>query len=235
MEFLLAGLLLGAVGTFHCIGMCGPLALSLPVVNNTPSSRFVSTLLYNIGRVVTYSTLGAAFGLTGLGFAFFGYQQILSISLGVIIIFYLLIPAHYFSTAQKSSTFLINVRRSLGQLFTKKTYGSVFTIGILNGLLPCGMIYMAMAAAVSSGSILQSSLFMAMFGLGTLPVMWSLSFFGGLITIKRRSAIRKLFPVIMFVMAVLLILRGLSLDIPYLSPAVKQNSNNLVNNIECHD
>lgn len=235
ITLFITALIMGAVGTFHCIGMCGPLALALPVVTDNSTSRFFSTLLYNLGRVTTYSILGAVFGIAGSSIAFFGYQQMLSIILGIVIIIFILIPKNTFTSQKAVMRFFEKIRTSLGKLFIRKNYHSVYFIGLLNGLLPCGLVYLAIAGAVSTGSVLKSSLFMAAFGLGTLPVMWSIAFFGGFINIRVRQGIKKLYPYVMFTMAILLIIRGLGLNIPYLSPSVNNHGHDMNDNIECHD
>jgi len=237
MSLVIAAILMGGIGSVHCIGMCGPLALSLPVVTSNPTSRLVSTLLYNAGRIAMYALLGAAFGTLGMSFALFGYQQLLSIILGVTILLFIVLPKNKMLTRQSNAVTraFAGLRNALGRLFTKKNYQSIFFIGVLNGLLPCGLVYMAVAAAISTASVVKSSLFMAGFGLGTLPVMWSIAFFGSSINMSIRSHIRKLYPYVMLIMAILLIIRGLGLQIPYMSPAMhEQNSGNAV--IECsHD
>ena len=235
MSLLIAAFVMGGIGTLHCVGMCGPLALSLPVVNTNNTSRFFSTLLYNMGRVITYSVLGAIIGIAGTTFAFFGYQQWLSVIIGVLILLFLLFPKNKFSKRNALSILLEKIRSKLGNLFFQKNYKSVFFIGLLNGLLPCGLVYMAIAGAVSTASVLKSSLFMAAFGLGTLPMMWSVAFFGGFINLKMRTGIKKLYPYIMFSMALLLIIRGLGLGIPYLSPALNNHGAVIQQTIECHD
>ena len=235
ITLFITALIMGAVGTFHCIGMCGPLALALPVVTDNSTSRFFSTLLYNLGRVTTYSVLGAVFGIAGSSIAFFGYQQGLSITLGIIIIIFILLPKKAFAGQNVVMRIFEKLRASLGKLFIRKNYHSVYFIGLLNGLLPCGLVYLAIAGAVSTGSVLKSSLFMAAFGLGTLPVMWSIAFFGGFINIRVRQGIKKLYPYVMFAMAILLIIRGLGLNIPYLSPSVNNRNHVMDTYIECHD
>jgi hypothetical protein len=222
MSLVIAAFIMGGIGSVHCIGMCGPLALSLPVITHNPTSRFISTLLYNIGRVATYALLGAIFGVLGMSFALFGYQQWLSIALGLLILLFLVLPKQNFISKKSNvvMTFFGEIRNWLGDLFHRKNYRSVFFIGLLNGLLPCGLVYMAVAAAISTASVAKSSLFMAMFGLGTLPVMWSIAFFGSSINMSMRRNIKKLYPYIMLVMALLLIIRGLGLQIPYVSPGL---------------
>ena len=227
---------MGSLGSVHCIGMCGPIALSLPVVQENPFSKFIGTLLYNAGRVATYAALGAIFGMVGQGFSFFGLQQWLSISLGILILVFLVVSTGKIMRGNAGGSLFIQLRSRLAAFFAQRNYHSLFSIGLLNGLLPCGMIYMAIAAALSTAAVGKSSLFMTGFGLGTLPAMWSLSFFGSFISLQVRQHIKKLYPYIMFAMGTLLILRGMGLDIPYISPGSNGVSvGNTAAAINCHD
>ncbi|MEO7048847.1 MAG: sulfite exporter TauE/SafE family protein, partial [Ferruginibacter sp.] len=154
----------------------------------------------------------------------FNFQQWLSIIAGLVILFFILMPAKYKiqNTASSYTTsFFTTIRRRLGVLFTKKKQSSLFVIGLLNGLLPCGLVYMAMAGAIAAGDLKSSVLFMAAFGLGTLPVMWSIAFFGNYMGLGIRQKIKKVYPYMMALMACLLILRGMGLGIPYVSPVMK--------------
>lgn len=223
-----AALTLGMIGSFHCIGMCGPLAFSLPLKNDSDFAKFTGSLLYNSGRILTYACLGLLFGLAGKSFSLFGFQQWLSIIVGGTILFFLVAPKKWLSPKSSSSIFArynYNVRGLLGRLFFKKNNFSLFAIGLLNGLLPCGLIYMAIAGAIAYASPFKSAVFMASFGLGTLPVMWSVSFFGNYIGIEVRKKIRSAYPVLMAMMACLLILRGMGLGIPYVSPSLNYKTN----------
>jgi hypothetical protein len=203
--------------------MCGPLALSLPISNDSSWSKFSGALLYNSGRIVTYSVFGLVFGAIGKSVSLFGYQQWLSVILGVLIIVFIILPKRVssFSNNNYVMQFFEKIRSSLGQLFFKKNNASLFAIGLLNGLLPCGLVYMAAAGAVATGDIINSVFFMAFFGLGTLPVMWSIAFFGNYVSIGIRQKIRRVYPYMMMLMACLLILRGMGLGIPYVSPKVE--------------
>jgi uncharacterized protein len=216
-----SGFIMGAVSSFHCIGMCGPLALALPVYHKSEWGRVVGGLIYNSGRILTYSVLGLLLGLVGGFLVATKYQNILSISLGVIILIYLLTPtkiaASSLLTAVANKPFL-KIRRTLGTLFRSKKYSSLFSIGILNGLLPCGMIYLAISSSFISGSAFKGSLFMFSFGLGTFPVMFSVVFIGNLFGQQMRMKMKKAVPVLLFIMAVLLLMRGMNLGIPYVSP-----------------
>lgn len=216
---------MGTMGSLHCVGMCGPLALSLPVSRLTLTGKMMATLLYNLGRTTTYASLGAIFGLLGLSFGLVGMQQSLSIAIGVLILIVLLWPKNklLITGNGKLQYFFSAVRNRLGKLLKKEKYQSVYLIGLLNGLLPCGLLYMALAAAVTTAAIEKSILFMIFFGLGTIPLMWAFSFFGSFINLKGRQQLRKLVPVMFFFMACLLILRGLGLGIPFVSPAIQNN------------
>ena len=228
----MAAFMMGLLGSFHCVGMCGPIALSLPLKNDNDWAKFSGALFYNSGRIVTYTTFGLLFGFVGKSFALFGYQQWLSISLGILIIFFIILPKRlsFFKNKNFILVFFEKLRASIGKLFLKKNFYSLFSIGLLNGLLPCGLVYMAAAVAVSTGDITNSMVFMAFFGLGTLPMMWGVAFFGNYVSIGLRQNIRKAYPYLMMLMACLLILRGMGFGIPYLSPKVGIQKNNV---IEC--
>lgn len=221
LQLFIVAFSIGMVGSFHCVGMCGPLALALPLSNDSYAAKFWGSLIYNAGRVVTYSMFGFIFGLIGQTAALFNFQQWLSIGMGVLIIFFIIAPQKYKiqSTASgHTNAFFSSIRTRLAKLFKQKTSSSLFVIGLLNGLLPCGLVYMAIAGAIAAGDMGKSALFMAAFGLGTLPIMWSIAFFGNYIGVSLRQKIRKVYPFMMTLMACMLILRGMGLGIPYVSP-----------------
>ena len=215
------GFIVGLAGSLHCIGMCGPIVIALPVFGESQLKIFMGRILYNLGRVVTYALLGALFGLFGSRLILFGLQQDLSIAFGVIILVYVLTPRKIKN--KLAQTFLyIRVTNFLkaqfSGLISKKSNSSLFTIGLLNGLLPCGFVYVGIAGAVSTGTVLNGTLYMALFGLGTFPVMFATAMFGKVININIKRKINKLIPVFAVVLALLFILRGLNLGIPFISP-----------------
>ena len=222
MEIILTALTLGMLGSLHCVGMCGPIALALPVVNNNSWSRIRGIITYNAGRVFTYSVLGLMFGLLGKTFIIAGYQQALSITLGVLIL-----PVRYGQNFKFTTIIfkpVAKLKSALGKLFTKKSYSSLFSIGLLNGLLPCGLVYTAVAGAIAVADPIKAVLFMSLFGLGTVPAMLGLSLAGQKISIGVRNNFRKVSMVFVSAMAVLLILRGLNLGIPYVSPELDKHN-----------
>jgi hypothetical protein len=164
---------------------------------------------------------GMIFGLIGQTAALFNFQQWLSIGTGILIIFFIIAPQKYKIQSKASgysNAFFSRIRAALGKLFKQKNNSSLFVIGLLNGLLPCGLVYMATAGAIAAGTVGKSALFMAAFGLGTLPIMWSIAFFGNYVGVSFRQKIRRVYPYMMTLMACLLILRGMGLGIPYVSP-----------------
>ena len=226
LQIAIAAFTMGIIGSFHCVGMCGPLALALPLSDQSLQSKFIGALMYNSGRIITYSLFGLVAGLLGKSFALFGFQQGLSIILGAVIILLVIIPKIFpgsFKHIDFTTVYFEKLRHTFGRLFFKKNQSTLFAIGFLNGLLPCGLVYLAIAAATASGNISSSILFMAAFGLGTLPVMWSIAFWGNFIGIRIRQKIRAAYPYMMMLMACLLIIRGMGLGIPYLSPVADMN------------
>lgn len=225
MEFLIAALTIGFVGSLHCIGMCGPIALALPVYGQGVFNRIAGPLLYNTGRIITYGFLGMLFGLLGKGFVIGGYQQLLSIILGILILASMLLPASIKSRLGMTkiiAPFIAKIKSLLGRFLKQRTAGSFLIIGLLNGLLPCGLVYLAIAGAIATGDVINSGAFMMAFGIGTIPALLFVSIAAGSISLNMRSKITKAIPVFTIVMACLLILRGLDLGIPYLSPKLSK-------------
>ena len=233
---LLAGLVIGFLGSFHCIGMCGPIALALPIPKSSNLSFITGRILYNVGRALTYSVMGAVFGLLGGRIIFSGLQQALSITLGLIILFTIFLPSKY---KQKfiSLSFIqkINrpIRREIGILFNQATFSSMFLIGLLNGFLPCGFVYIGLAGATASGDAVSGGAFMFLFGLGTFPAMFAASVFGKFISLNVRQKIRRLTPVFAILLAVIFILRGMNLGIPFVSPKLNSQTES-TQNLDCH-
>ncbi len=219
MEILITGLMLGLMGSFHCVGMCGPIALSVPLKGNSLISKLSGSLLYHLGRTLTYGMLGALFGLIGQGFRMAGFQQWISIAMGTIMILSVLIPSVFNALGgNKALPFSGVVRKGLGYLLSHPSSFSLLLIGMLNGLLPCGLVYLAIAGAIGTGSVLYGILFMLLFGLGTIPMLALVSMMGNLMGTALRKRLNKMVPFVVVFIGLLFILRGLSLGIPYLSP-----------------
>jgi uncharacterized protein len=208
--------LTGLVGSFHCVGMCGPIALALPVGGQSVWQATINRLLYNLGRILTYSTLGAIFGYFGRSIFIAGYQQQLAILVGILLLFSMF-PVRLFVglPIYKITNKIIHF---IKKLFAVKSAIGFLMLGIANGLLPCGMVYMALAGATISNSPIDGAIFMVFFGVGTAPMMFSVSFLPKFLTLNMRQKINKYIPVYTFLFAILFVARGLGLGIPYFSP-----------------
>ncbi len=221
MAILISALVIGLMGSFHCAGMCGPIAIALPLHGNTVLQKIFGGTLYNTGRTVTYGIMGAVFGLLGQGIHMIGFQQKVSVIMGAIMIISALFPALFKNqyTLDRSWFSIVGtLKKSIGQLFIIRSFKSLFFIGLLNGLLPCGLVYMAIAGAIGTGNVTQGTLYMILFGLGTVPMMLAISLAGNILSLSVRKKINKLIPVLLVTVGLLFVLRGLSLGIPYLSP-----------------
>lgn len=225
LQLFVVAFMTGIIGSFHCVGMCGPLAFALPLNQDDTAKKITGAFVYNAGRIVTYSFFGLLFGAIGQTAGLFGFQQWLSIIAGVLILLFIILPRK-FNIQSKAAIYTSGsfgrLRSAMAGLFGQRNNTSLFVIGLLNGLLPCGLVYMAVAGAIGIGDIAGSVLFMVAFGLGTLPVMWSIAIFGNYAGVPLRQKIRKLYPYMMVLMACLLIVRGMGLGIPYVSPAMNK-------------
>jgi sulfite exporter TauE/SafE len=222
---LWSAFLIGLFGSFHCIGMCGPIAIALPIQNDSKFNLIFGRILYNIGRAITYAIIGLLFGLIGQSLSLAGFQQSVSILAGVLILLMVLLPSkisqkiYLLKPAYGFTNFL---KQKFGALLKKKSVASTFLIGLLNGFLPCGLVYIAVAGAIASGNFLDGAAYMFVFGIGTLPIMLAVSLAGNFISLNVRKRINKMIPAFMIVLAFLFILRGMNLGIPYISPQLQQ-------------
>lgn len=218
---LYSALLLGLISSLHCIGMCGPIAMMLPLDHKNPNRKALQIVTYHLGRIVTYSAIGLLFGIIGSGFYLAGFQQYLSIFAGLAIIILVIIPEKTFAKYNFSKPLyrvIAAIKSTLGKQFKKSSYQSLATIGMLNGLLPCGMVYAAIFGALAMQQIEYSVLYMALFGLGTVPLMTGVIFVQRWTTIPIRAKIQKIIPYAMVCIGILFIMRGLGLGIPFISP-----------------
>lgn len=223
--YITAALILGLIGSFHCIGMCGPIAVALPISNKSWALKLTGTLLYNFGRAITYGAMGAVFGVLGEGIQLGGFQSWVSIAMGAIMIISVLFPVLFRNTGLMDRYiygYVDKLKQQLAPMFKNSSLGSLFVIGLLNGLLPCGLVYVALASAIATGGVVSGALFMFLFGLGTLPMLAVVTLIGNVISGRFKSFLNKLIPYVIVIIGALFILRGLNLGIPYISPPEKK-------------
>lgn len=219
---LYTAIIFGLISSFHCIGMCGPIAMMLPVDRNNEAKKISQLSVYHIGRLFAYASLGLLFGLLGKGLFLAGMQQQLSITVGVLMIIITVVPEKTLANYNFSKPIykvISKVKSNLGSQFKNRSYKSFFTIGLLNGYLPCGMVYVALFGALAMPSIELSVIYMLLFGLGTVPMMSMVVLITNLVSIPIRNTIQKVIPVLAVCIGVLFIIRGLGLNISYVSPS----------------
>jgi sulfite exporter TauE/SafE len=225
----------GLLGSFHCIGMCAPIAMML---SGGGINLLYARLLYNIGRSLTYAFIGSIVGVLGWGISLAGYQQWLSIAVGSILLVIGFMNFFKADFATLNTPFLTSkigfLKKQIGKFIQYKTFSGNFVLGIINGFLPCGLVYVALVSAVSQGDVWFAASYMFVFGLGTIPLMMLVLMSSQLLRNTNRIKITKVIPVFTVLVACFIILRGLNLGIPYLSPksspvhAIKKGM------IECH-
>jgi len=214
------GFLLGFAGSAHCIGMCGPLVLALPANGSDKKRLILSRTIYHLSRSFSYAVMGFVLGFVGFGFALVGIQKYVSLIAGIVMLALVLIPSRYRSVFLHASIVKIPaaLKAAMQKLMKSESLGSLTVLGFLNGFLPCGFVYIGLMGAVGMGSPTGSALFMFLFGLGTLPVMMVVSILTGFQSGKLKERLNVAFPYVTVFVALLLILRGLGLGIPFLSP-----------------
>lgn len=214
--------ILGVISNLHCLGMCGPIALAIPLNRSSKSAMLFGILQYHLGRVLVYAILGYIIGYIGMGIKLFGVLQAISIIAGIGIIIYawrnkLTFFKNPFTSSLRHTSLL---SRSMGKIMRSESPLKLFLLGALNGLLPCGMVYTALITAVVLGTPILSAASMLAFGLGTLPGLVAFSLFAQQLGNPIRSKINRYLPYLITVVGLLIVLRGMNLNIPYISPKV---------------
>jgi sulfite exporter TauE/SafE len=233
---LYTALLFGLISSFHCIGMCGPIAMMLPIDRSNQTKKVFQILLYHLGRLTAYGMLGLFFGILGKGLFLAGFQQKLSIFMGIMMIIFVIVPEKrlaQYNFSKPIYKLISKVKSHLGAQFKRKSPDALFTIGLLNGFLPCGMVYAALFGAIAMQSELLGVAYMVLYGIGTIPMMSAVVLLSNFITVPVRNRIQKLIPIVVILIGSLFIVRGMGLDIPYISP----NTTSLVvqANPDCHN
>ena len=225
MSNLPLAFILGLLGSLHCAVMCGPIMLSLPLEKTSYLKSAFQLLLYQFGRILIYTILGIFVGYIGSSFTVFASQEALSFIIGVLLIVFTLL---HFSGKYATSTKLFSpIGKLMGRLYGLPLWG--FFAGMLNGLIPCGMVYLALATALNSASVKEAGTFMFLFGLGTCPLMLMVSLGGVYLKRYIKFNPNKLVPWFMLFIGILFVLRSANLGVPFLSP---HHSSHVHSNVE---
>jgi len=215
MTSFVTGFVLGAVGSGHCLGMCGPLVLTIGRIQAPPSRRAQAqySLLYHAGRVLTYVALAVPAGLLGQALVLHGFGRALAIGAGLLLLTSAAggvgarLPGWLGSmgaTAARHACAAANSWRAAHPI------AGPVAAGAANGLVPCGLVYAAVTAAAATGSTADALALMIGFGSGTVPALVALSSSTTLLPLALRVRLRQLTPVVLALTAALLLIRGLA-------------------------
>ncbi len=213
--YLWTAFTIGLFGSLHCAGMCGPIAMAISGAGRR--GIIGNALLYNLGRMVTYSLLGAIIGIVGKGIYFAGLQKYMAIGIGVAL---LLIAVFSINMESKIvaipgfNALIFRVKSQLGRLLKGQSRYAAFFIGMTNGLLPCGLVYMAIVGALSTGDWASGAAYMMLFGAGTVPMMLLTGLAGNFASLRARNILRKAYPAFLLLFALLFLFRGFNFHVP---------------------
>lgn len=220
---LITALVLGFTSNFHCIGMCGPIAMAIPLDRSSNVTKIWGILQYNFGRILSYALLGILIGSIGITLDTIGFLQMLSVVSGILMIIYAW--NKQLSSLLKLPSFGASLQgmitKAFGQTMRKNHFLKLTFLGILNGLLPCGMVFLALANALLLGSPLKGSMGMALFGIATLPAMIAVGFAANSISGSLRIKLTKAVPYLLTLVGTLVVLRGMNMNIPMISPKIE--------------
>jgi uncharacterized protein len=211
----LLAITMGLLSSLHCIGMCGPIALALPVRTGGTRQKLFALGVYNTGRTLTYASLGAAIGVLGSGLAWMGFLKYLSVLAGVAMLAYVLWPAHlnrYLHLPTFWQQIVKKIKQKMSVRLKRQGLASWLILGTLNGALPCGMVSLALVSSLATGTASGGALYMLLFGVGTVPTMMAVGFFKQFISTVWRIRIHRFTPVLVGIAGVLLVIRGIVIN-----------------------
>lgn len=209
---------LGLLGSLHCAAMCGPLLLALPVAAGGAGRFAAGRIIYQLGRVLTYALLGILAGVLGKSIFLAGLQRSLSVALGAAVLAGFFISKKV-AVSAPAVRLVTTLKTLMAVQLQRRDFLSLLLLGMLNGLLPCGLVYAALANAATAKNISVAVAQMTVFGIGTLPMMLAVGLSGRMFPPALRMKLRALIPLGVCLLAALLVLRGLALGIPFVSPA----------------
>ena len=206
----------GIAGSFHCIGMCGGFPIAVGSVSNqNPSRKVLNQLLYNSGRIFTYTFLGILLGYLSLKIneikPIFNAQSIVSVVAGV---FMILIGLQILGMLGERAIpgftpIYIFIKKAISSIIRHKSLVAAFYLGIFNGFLPCPLVYAFLFKAATSGSPEKGALTMLSLGLGTIPTMFLLGSLSGFISPRIRAKVNLIPGLVVVIFGIITIARAL--------------------------
>lgn len=215
--FVIAAIVLGLSGSLHCVGMCGALVTGLPFSVFSGSKKTAAVTLYFAAKALGYGILGLLLGSIGSGVKFVILQRGLSIVAGLVLLAIVIFPAIKNKIPQSHALQRV-LNQQYQQIFKNPSMRAFAGLGLLNAFLPCGLVYTAAAAALATGNPISGFVFMYVFGISSSPLLIALIVFEGRLQSKYRQYMNKVSYGLSLMVGLLLLLRGLNMGIPYLSP-----------------
>jgi sulfite exporter TauE/SafE len=207
MTIYLTAIVMGLMSGGHCIGMCGPLVLALPVDATSHWRSVLFRIVYNSGRITVYAGMGAVVGLTAAGLELKLLQKHVAHIAGAILITISVLQLLPFFQLNILSALHARVSAAMRRVTPREGVWRFWFLGMVNGFLPCGMVAAALIAALSLGEIPGAVFYMLLFGLGTFPLMLAASLFGVYLSPKVRRSLAVVGPLYGIALGVLLVVR----------------------------
>lgn len=215
MTALAAGFVLGLAGSGHCVAMCGPLVIAVDRSLRRPArlTALRRSVTYHAGRSLTYALSGALVGTVGQTLTLMGFGRVLAVTAGLVLLLTAVgtgrgrLPRRLERLAARLGT------RACGRAARWSEAHPVagpLVGGAAHGLLPCGLVYAGLLAAAATGTAVQGAVFMAGFGLGTIPALLAVSLAGATLGMRARQPLRRLTPIALALTGALLLARGLA-------------------------
>lgn len=210
----LAALIMGLAGSLHCAGMCSPLAMT---ITGMKGSAISNRILYNTGRITIYGLLGGVVASIGYILPISKYQNLLSLLLALALLTMAVVGITdvripFLSKAMiKFTNFLKN---QFGKFLHRKGSLALLCLGGLNGLLPCGLTFVALSFCITLTTPVEGFFYMFLFGVGTLPVMLGFASIAGFVTRKLKWDLKNVTTALMAISGILLIVRVFLLHAP---------------------
>ena len=206
---LWSAFILGLLGSWHCVGMCGPIAMMVP--GSKGKNRVVAAGLYHFGKIMSYALIGSLFGLFTAFITSLKVQSWITISAGIFIGILAFAPTLLNYVERKGFKIfngLINFKNKISKALNKNKAEYGFYIGFFNGFMPCGLVYIAAIGAMVQPSVIESVGYMVLFGLGTIPFLSLAIFTSGFIKERLRLHSSKVRTVAFIAISIFMIWKG---------------------------
>lgn len=220
MTLYATAFLLGIGGSFHCLGMCTPLVMAVTGIGR--GNVFRNKIIYNAGRIFTYAVLGGLAGWLGNALNWTAYQDSISVLSGIMLILFAVAGGRQFNILLVTpllQRLALGLKKQFSRFLMVPGNVAMFSTGVINGLLPCGLTYLALTSCIAVSNPAEGIIYMTVFGAGTLGVMLGFSVFTDKIIHAGKFNLQKVTTVSVLLAGILLILRALFIHTAHMEHA----------------